>query len=155
VSDRGNKKTVAVVGAGVGGLATAARLASRGYSVDVYEKLDRCGGRAHIIEDKGFLFDTGPSFVLMPDFFEEVFRYCGKNMPDYLNLKVLDVSYKIIYSDGTALTIYKDKEKTKDALERIEKGSANAYEGFFEGDGRNLSSSAAASLQMFYKKRHA
>lgn len=152
MSDRGNKKTVAIVGAGVGGLATAARLASRGYSVDVYEKLDRCGGRAHIIEDKGFLFDTGPSFVLMPDFFEEVFRYCGKNMPDYLNLKVLDVSYKIIYSDGTTLTIHKDKEKTKDALERIEKGSAKAYEDFLKETGAIYQAVLPLLYKCFTKK---
>jgi phytoene desaturase len=146
------KKRVAIVGAGVGGLATAARLASRGYSVDVYEKLDRCGGRAHIIEDKGFFFDTGPSFVLMPDFFEEVFSYCGKNLKDYLDLKILDVSYKIFYSDGAGLAIYKDKEKTKDALERIEKGSAKAYECFLKETGAIYQAVRPLLYKCFTKK---
>ena len=67
-------KKVIIVGAGVGGLATACRLAKDGYAVEVYEKLPVCGGRNNIIEDRGFKFDTGPSFVLMPDFFEEVFE---------------------------------------------------------------------------------
>ena len=97
---------ISVIGAGVGGLATAARLASKGYSVDVFEKLPRCGGRAHIIEDRGFKFDTGPSFVLMPDFFKEVFTYCGENINDYLDLKVLDPSYKILFLPKNSITQY-------------------------------------------------
>jgi phytoene desaturase len=123
-------KKIAIVGAGVGGLATAARLSSRGHHVEVYEKLPECGGRAHIIEDRGFKFDTGPSFVLMPDFFEELFSSCGKNLSDYLDLQALDTSYKIFYGDGTTLSVYRDSERTKEELERIEGGSAKAYDAF-------------------------
>ncbi|MBM3255625.1 MAG: phytoene desaturase, partial [Candidatus Omnitrophica bacterium] len=122
------KKRIAIVGAGVGGLALAARLASRGFSVEVFEKLSRPGGRNNIIEDKGFKFDTGPSFVLMPDFFEEVFSYCGECLKDYLNLVPLDVSYKIFYADGDCLSVYRDSQKTKDELERIEKEGSLAYD---------------------------
>lgn len=125
-----NKKSIAIVGAGVGGLSTAARLAFKGYDVDVFEKLAECGGRAHMIEDRGFKFDTGPSFVLMPGFFEEVFSYCGEEIRDYLDLRVLDVHYKIFYPDGKILTIYRDSNKTKDELEKFEKGSAEAYDKF-------------------------
>ena len=128
-------KRIAIVGAGVGGLATAARLACRGYNVQVFEKLPKCGGRAHIIEDRGFKFDTGPSFVLMPDFFQEVFAYCHENINDYLNLQVLDVNYKIFYQDGQILTIFRDSEKTKQELEKIEKGSGNAYDEFLSQTG--------------------
>ncbi len=96
------RKRIGIVGAGVGGLATAARLASRGWNVEVFEKLDRCGGRNHLLEDKGFKFDMGPSFVLMPDFFEEVFSYCGRDLKAFLDLKTPDISYKIFYPDGLA-----------------------------------------------------
>ncbi|MEI6631263.1 MAG: phytoene desaturase family protein [bacterium] len=122
------KKRIAIVGAGVGGLSTAARLASRGWGVEVFEKLSGPGGRNNIIEEKGFKFDTGPSFVLMPDFFEEVFSYCGEKLEDYLNLAPLDVSYKIFYADGDCLSVYRDSQKTKVELERIEKGSSLAYD---------------------------
>jgi phytoene desaturase len=121
---------IAVVGAGVGGLATAARLSYRGWDVDVYEKLPRCGGRNHLLEDKGFKFDMGPSFVLMPDFFEEVFSYCGEDLKNYLDLKALDISYKIFYPDGDSLTVYRNSELTKQDLEKIEKGSSRRYEEF-------------------------
>jgi len=124
------KKRIAVVGAGVGGLATAARLSKQGYEVEVFEKLAECGGRNHLLEDRGFKFDMGPSFVLMPDLFEEVFSYCGLSLKDYLNLKVLDPSYKIFYPDGDKLTVHKDSEKTKEELERIVAGSSIGFDGF-------------------------
>lgn len=123
-------KRVAVVGAGVGGLATAARLAHRGYAVEVFEKLSRCGGRNNIIEDQGFLFDTGPSFVLMPDFFEELFAFCRKKLTDYLDFMPLDEHYKIFYPDGTSVTVYRDSKKTKEELEKIEPGSSHGFDRF-------------------------
>jgi len=123
-------KNIAVIGAGVGGLSAAARLAKRGCNVTIYEKLARCGGRANIIEDKGFKFDTGPSFVLMPDFYQEVFEYCGEKMDDYLRLKALDISYNIFYANGKQLTIYRDSEETKRQMEKIEQGSAARYDEF-------------------------
>jgi phytoene desaturase len=130
-----NKK-IAIVGAGVGGLATAARLSSKGFKVEVYEKLPNCGGRNNLLEDEGFKFDMGPSFVLMPDFFEEAFSYCQEDLKDYLNLKALDPSYKIFYPDGDSLTVYRDSNLTKQELERIEKGSANKYEEFIKETAR-------------------
>ncbi|MDD5432481.1 MAG: phytoene desaturase family protein [Candidatus Omnitrophica bacterium] len=125
-------KKIAIIGAGVGGLATAARLAKDGWEVEVFEKLPNCGGRNNIIEDRGFKIDMGPSFVMMPDFFEEVFTYCGKNISDYLNLKALDTNYRIYYPDGEILNVYKDNELTKGELERIEKGSVEAYGKFIK-----------------------
>jgi len=123
---------IAVIGAGVGGLATAARLAKNGYEVEVFEKLGECGGRNHLLEDKGFKFDMGPSFVLMPDFFQEVFSYCGENLEDYLDLRMIDPSYTIFYPDGDTLTVYKDSDRTKDDLEKIERGSSRGFDGFIK-----------------------
>ncbi|MDD5254819.1 MAG: phytoene desaturase family protein [Candidatus Omnitrophica bacterium] len=124
------RKKIGVVGAGVGGLAVAARLGSAGFDVEVYEKLGRCGGRNNIVEDAGFKFDTGPSFVLMPDFFEEVFVSCGRRLSDYLDLAVLDPSYKIFYADGGCLTVHRDASRTKEELEKFEPGAAAGYDGF-------------------------
>jgi phytoene desaturase len=125
-----SKKRIAVIGAGVGGLSAAARLAHDGYRVEVFEKLKRPGGRNHILEDRGFKFDMGPSFVLMPDFFEEVFQYCGRSLKDYLDLVALDPSYKIYYPDGDCLTVYRDSNRTKEEVERFEKGGAKAFDSF-------------------------
>lgn len=126
------KKNVAVVGAGVGGLAIACRLAFKGFDVSVYEKLPLCGGRNNIIEDRGFKFDTGPSFVLMPGYFEELFAYCQQDLSSYLDLRVLDVNYKIFYPDGDVLTVYRDSEKTKEEFERFEKNAGKRFDNFLE-----------------------
>ncbi|MBN1912990.1 MAG: phytoene desaturase [Candidatus Omnitrophica bacterium] len=127
---------IAVIGAGVGGLSTAARLANRGYQVEVFEKLPACGGRNNLLEDKGFKFDMGPSFVLMPDFFEEVFSYCKEEMRDYLDLRILECGYKIFYSSRDTLTVYRDSKKTKEQLEKIEKGAGMAFDGFIKETAR-------------------
>lgn len=123
-------KKITIVGAGVGGLATACRLAKDGYAVEVHEKLAVCGGRNNMVEIDGFKFDTGPSFVMMPDFFAEVFSYCQQDIKNYLNLQVIDPSYKIFYADGQALTVYKDSQRTKEELEKIEPGSAKQFDKF-------------------------
>ncbi|MDD5129312.1 MAG: phytoene desaturase family protein [Candidatus Omnitrophica bacterium] len=129
-------KKVAIVGAGVGGLATAARLAHDGYDVEVFERLPACGGRNSLLEDSGFKIDMGPSFVMMPDFFEEVFSYCGESLKDYLDLRVIDPSYKIIYSDGEVLTVHQDSQRTKEELERIEPGAAKQFDKFIRETAR-------------------
>lgn len=123
-------KKIAVIGAGVGGLSAAARLAHRGCDVTVFEKLPECGGRNHMLIDKGFKFDMGPSFVLMPSFFHEIFSDCGEKLEDYLNLKVLDVNYKIFYPDNRVLTVFKDCDKTKKEIERFEPGSSKGFDKF-------------------------
>ena len=63
------KPKAIIIGAGVGGLATANILAKQGYSVTVYEKNDQVGGRMGLLEKDGFRFDTGPSWYLMTEVF--------------------------------------------------------------------------------------
>ncbi|RAL68305.1 hypothetical protein DID88_007035 [Monilinia fructigena] len=68
------KKTAIVVGAGVGGIATAARLAKAGFSVTVLEKNNFTGGRCSLIHNDGHRFDQGPSLLLLPKMFKETFH---------------------------------------------------------------------------------
>ena len=58
-------KKVLIIGTGLGGLATALRLACRGYQVEMVEKHGRAGGRLNQLEKDGFTFDVGPSFFSM------------------------------------------------------------------------------------------
>ena len=69
---------VAVIGAGFGGLSAAAYLAKAGCEVHVFEKNDQPGGRAQVWQHKGFTFDLGPSWYMMPDVYEEIFADFGK-----------------------------------------------------------------------------
>ena len=62
------------IGAGAGGIASAARLAKAGFRVTVVEKNDHSGGRCSLIHHNGYRFDQGPSLLLLPDLFQEVFH---------------------------------------------------------------------------------
>ncbi len=97
---------VLIIGAGLGGLALAARLAKQGYSVDVYEKNSRIGGRAAWKKKKGYTIDLGPTFLLMPGEFEELFTYCGEKFSDHIQLEPLDPLYRLHYADGTHLDMH-------------------------------------------------
>ena len=65
---------VIVIGAGVGGLAAAVRLQNAGYQVALYEKEPQVGGKMNRICEKGFTFDVGPTIVMMPELYREVFE---------------------------------------------------------------------------------
>jgi phytoene desaturase len=88
-------KKVAVIGSGFAGMSAATFLASKGYSVTVFEKNDTVGGRARKFESNGFVYDMGPSWYWMPDVFEKYFNSFGKSVSDYYDLKRLDPSYRI------------------------------------------------------------
>ncbi len=87
-SARPNKR-VAIVGAGMGGLAAAIRLAAMGFEVEVFEKNARVGGRVGRLEAEGFSFDTGPSLLLMTDTYRERFRFAGRDLDDFVRLLLL------------------------------------------------------------------
>ena len=85
---------IGVVGAGVGGLAAAARLAARGHTVNVFEASGEVGGKLGVIErrtDAGiFRFDTGPTVLTMPEVFAELFAATGDSIDKVLTLRELD-----------------------------------------------------------------
>lgn len=78
---------VIVIGAGVGGLATAARLAAQGHHVTVCEQAHEVGGKLGRLLQDGFAFDTGPSLVTMPQAFEEFFSETGDSLRSVLRLE--------------------------------------------------------------------
>ena len=67
------ERRAVVIGAGIGGLSLAIRLASMGFDVTVLEKLDAPGGRAYVRARNGFTFDMGPTVLTVPHFLEELF----------------------------------------------------------------------------------
>jgi phytoene desaturase len=118
-----SKQTAVIIGGGLGGLSTAALLAHQGYQVSVYDALPKMGGRANLIQEKGFRFDAGPSWYLMPDVFEHYFALFGKKPSDYFTLEKLDPSYKIFFKDtGKTITITGDLERDLPKFEELEPG---------------------------------
>lgn len=81
-------RRVCVVGAGVGGLCAAGRLAREGARVTILERRDACGGRLHSKLVEGYRFDLGPSLLLMPAVYDATFAALGDDTP----LETVDVS---------------------------------------------------------------
>lgn len=92
-----------IVGAGVGGLATAARLAHRGHRVTVLEKTDQVGGRDREIRLGECRFDAGPTLMMMLDPFKRLFQDLGERIEDHLDLRLCDPSYRTFFADGSRI----------------------------------------------------
>jgi phytoene desaturase len=96
---------IVVVGAGVGGLAAAARLAAAGHDVTVCEQAARVGGKLGLLERDGFRFDTGPSLLTMPEVLRETFAATGGGGPE---IERLDPIARYRFADGTKLEAPRD-----------------------------------------------
>ena len=119
------KKRVIIIGAGIGGLATANLLAKAGFNVSVYEKNDRPGGRAGTMSAKGFTFDTGPSWYLMPDVFDHYFSLFGLSTDKIFDLTRLDPAYKVFFEKFDPVTITGDSAIDSATFENIETGAGD------------------------------
>ncbi|MFN4233571.1 MAG: 1-hydroxycarotenoid 3,4-desaturase CrtD [Bacteroidia bacterium] len=104
-------KKAIVIGAGIGGLASAVRLAVKGYQVEVYEANSYPGGKLSQFEKNGFRFDAGPSLFTMPELVEELFITAGKNPKEHFNYIRLNEICKYFYEDGTILTAFGNKDE--------------------------------------------
>ena len=93
-----SKKAI-IIGGGIGGLGTACLLGQRGYDVTLFEKNEQLGGRASVFEAKGYTFDMGPSWYLMPDLFAHFFSLLGERVEDHLTLQKLAPSYRIFFKN--------------------------------------------------------
>ncbi len=127
-------KTV-IIGAGFGGLSAAALLARDGHEVTVLEKNEQAGGRASVHRDRGFTFDMGPSWYLMPDVFERFFAEFGKKPADFYELKRLDPSYRIFFGDGTMVDVPADTEKTIALFDTFEEGGGEKLRAYLRSAG--------------------
>jgi len=140
-----NRPTTLVIGAGIGGIATAARLARNGYDVTVVEKNDRPGGRCDQLVRDGHRFDTGPTLFLMPEVFAETYAALGERMEDHLDLRRIDPTYRIRFGDGIELALTADLNAMQAQLERIEPGSFGGFLRYLEEGRRHY----RASLRHF------
>ncbi|HLE13953.1 MAG TPA: phytoene desaturase family protein [Anaerolineales bacterium] len=113
-----------LIGAGMGGLATALRLGYHGFDVTVLEKQPRPGGRSNVIEEGGFRVDTGPTILVMKSAFEETYRAIGQDLDQRLQFVRLDPNYRIYYHDGTCLDLYNDMAELAAEVEKVQPGSA-------------------------------
>ncbi|MFD4791325.1 phytoene desaturase family protein [Streptomyces sp. NPDC058459] len=97
---------IAVIGAGMGALAAAARLAVAGHRVTVYERTDTYGGAVRRFERDGFAFDTGPGLLPLPAVWRDLFLKTGKEpLEDLVELVQVDPSARHVFADGTGVAV--------------------------------------------------
>ncbi len=125
------KKTAIVIGAGIGGLATAARLAQDGWQVTILEKEKLIGGRAHRIDQDGYRFDTGPTILMMTDVLYDTFAYCGKNFDDYIDLQQLEPNYQVFFPDGQKIEVSSNLPRFAKELAKIDEKAPEQFYRFF------------------------
>ena len=126
----GTTSHAVVIGAGLGGLASAMRLGARGYRVTVIDRLDVPGGRGSCIEQDGHRFDLGPTIVTVPQVYEDLWRACGRNFHDDVRLQALDPFYGIRWPDGTKFVAQQDDEKLRDEVRKISPGDVAGFDRF-------------------------
>ena len=94
---------VVVIGAGMGGMACAARLASKGHTVTVLEHNETWGGKLGVVSHDGHVFDTGPSLLTLPAVYRDLFLKTGGALEDSIELVDLETAFRYQFADGTVL----------------------------------------------------
>lgn len=125
------QKKVIIIGAGIGGLASACLLAKNNFKVQIIEQHNQVGGRARIFNKKGFTFDIGPSWYMMPEVFSNFFKLFDREISDFFELKKLDPSYRIFFADESYVDITDDFKTTQNLFESIEIGAGKKFAKYF------------------------
>ncbi|CAB4798200.1 MAG: phytoene desaturase [Actinobacteria bacterium] len=110
---------VVIVGAGLGGLSAALRLAGAGRKVTVIEREAVPGGRNGLLQDSGYSFDTGPTVLTMPDLIADALDCVGESMDDWLELLPIEPLYRSYYADGSQLDVHADPARMAQEIESV------------------------------------
>jgi phytoene desaturase len=128
---------VAVIGGGIGGLATAIRLRSLGHHVTVFERNDVVGGKLATLVDAGYTFDVGPSLVTWPEVYDDVFRTAGTSLAQEVDLVRLDPQFVYHWPDGSTLTVPDGDDDTAAAFDSFSPGAGDQWRSF-DARGRRI-----------------
>lgn len=99
-------KKAIIIGSGVGGMATAIRLAVEGFAVTVYEKNSVPGGKLSAFEKDGYHFDAGPSLFTQPQNIEELFVLAQEPIQEYFSYQPVNIACKYFYENGKVIHAY-------------------------------------------------
>lgn len=113
------KGKVIVVGAGIAGIASAIRLAVKGYEVEVHEKNDVSGGKMYLIERNGYVFDAGPSLFTQPENMEELFTYAGEDINEYFKYRKVPIACRYFFEDGKIVNAHTDQKAFAAEMEEV------------------------------------
>ena len=126
------QKRAVIIGGGLGGLATALRLAKSGWQVTVCEQGESFGGKMNSWSKDGFRFDTGPSLITMPWVFEDLFKAAGSQLKDHVELVRLHPLADYVYDDGTRFTYTPSLPEWLGTLRQLEPRDVNGFLKFMQ-----------------------
>ena len=126
-----SRKTVAVVGAGLGGVSAAISLAQEGYAVTLFDKNQQIGGKLNELKAEGYTFDLGPSILTLPHLFRRLFERSGKRMEDYIPIRTLRPHWRNFFEDGTVVDLYPEEDLMAAELRKVGEDPA-AFRRFLE-----------------------
>jgi phytoene dehydrogenase-like protein len=121
------KKNVVVIGAGMGGLTSALRLAREGFRVQVLEARAEAGGLVSGNVVEGFAFDAGPYILLDRPGLEWAFASVGLKLSDHIELHAIDHVYSVASPDRPTVNIYSSDAATARELDETLPGSGDLY----------------------------
>lgn len=107
---KSDKTRVVVIGAGIGGLATALRLAHAGCAVTVLEAAEGPGGKMRTLPSVAGPVDAGPTVLTLRGVFEALFADVSEQLSDHLTLTPLPVLARHYWADGTSLDLMTDPD---------------------------------------------
>jgi 1-hydroxycarotenoid 3,4-desaturase len=107
---------VVVIGAGMGGLASAIDLAVAGLRVTVVERAMRPGGKMREVEVAGARIDAGPTVFTMRWVFDRLFAAAGATLDDHIALKPLEILARHAWSEAERLDLFADTGRSADAI---------------------------------------
>ena len=113
---KGPTDHVVVVGAGLGGLSAALRLAGAGRKVTVVEREAVPGGRNGLLNKDGYSFDTGPTVLTMPSLIQDAFSCVGEDLKDWLELMPLSPLYRAFYADGSQIDVHANTAQMEEEI---------------------------------------
>ena len=142
---------ISVVGAGIGGMSAAARLAKQGHQITVFENSDQSGGKCRTEWFGDYAFDTGPSLLTLPAVFRDLFLKTGKRIEHVLDISPVDPAFNYNFADGSKVTFpnlsnpktYQEIEKSfgisasqswRQIIERSEKMWEASRDSFIESE---------------------
>lgn len=112
-------KKVAIIGAGIAGIASAIRLAHKGHDVSVFEANAYAGGKLSSFEINAYRFDAGPSLFTLPNLVTELFELVGKNPANFFEYEQLTEVCRYFWEDRTRLTAWAEPQKFAEEVEKI------------------------------------
>ena len=123
-------RRVVIIGAGIGGLSSAIRLAENGCRVTIVEARLSAGGLASVFELEGFRFDVGPYILLDRPGLEWAFRELGIEKDQDLSIQRIKEVYQVEDGSGQPITIYDSLDQTTAGFDARWLGSGGLYQRF-------------------------